>query len=359
MLRTRYLRDKKLVAPIVVAAVIVICGLLVENSHSWTLVLILSMLFGVVAQTWCLVAGYAGQFSIAQMGFFGIGSYVAGILDIHFGVPLLVGVAIGFVGGAVSGLLLGALTTRLRGHYFALISFLLVIALGQIDLAFPGLTGGGYGLSVPIGSGNNVLKLQFSSTWDYYWLAGILVVLVTLILSFLINSRWGLALKAIRESESAADAVGVGVNLLKIFVVGLGAGIAGAAGVIYLSAYKLIDGGTAFGVTSALAPIVGGMLGGVNTILGGLLGQGIVQSISSEASQYFPTVPFNFSELVYAGAILIIVLIAKDGIIGRATWLVNQLGKGKHRFTLRKVSSTNVHGRDGMESVSAIAEKEA
>ncbi len=145
------------------AVVVIALGLAFRDNDFVLGVLILVLVFGTVAQSWNLLAGYAGQWSLAQMSFFGIGAYVGGIALVRLHVPLIVGVLLSIVAAALSGLVIGYVTLRIRGHYFALVTFLLTTALLTLVNQFGDVTGGDYGLSIPLVHGTRVADLAFDS----------------------------------------------------------------------------------------------------------------------------------------------------------------------------------------------------
>lgn len=312
---------------LVAVVVVIALGLGFRNNDFVLGVLILVMVFGTVAQSWNLLAGYAGQWSLAQMSFFGIGAYVGGIALVRLHVPLAVGVVLSVAAAALAGLLIGYATLRIRGHYFALVTFLLTTALLTLVNQFGDVTGGDYGLSIPLVHGTNVADLSFDSLLSYYFLSAVLAGLATATIVVIEKSRLGLLLMAIRDDEDAARMVGVNAFHLKVAAMVISAAMAGAAGPVYLAVYKIIDPNTAFGVSAALNPVVGGILGGPGSVAGGVLGELILQPILAETNDLFGGSMFGAQQIVYGAILMLLILVMPRGIAG----LVASVRTRRHR----------------------------
>jgi branched-chain amino acid transport system permease protein len=298
---------------ILVVAVIAAGALFADNLF-WLRVLTYALLLSAVAQSWNLLAGYAGQWSLAQLAFFGMGAYAAGIADARYGIPLLVGLVPAVVVTALVAAVIGGVTLRIRGHYFSLVTFLLTVSLFELVREFADYTGGQYGLSVPFRPGTDVIRLQFDNQVAYYYLAVGVAAAATLILWAVSRSRIGLLLRAIRDDEDAAAALGVRTLALKVYAMVISAVMASMAGVAYLATYKLMDAETAFGVNTSLDPVVAGILGGAGVLPGGVVGEGILQPVIAKVNVNFGSVP-GVAALVYGLILMAVILLIPRGIL--------------------------------------------
>lgn len=316
------------VVPVACIVVAVLVGLALEGNSYWLKVMTLAFILGAVAQSWNLLAGYAGQWSLAQTAFFGIGAYGSGVALIHWGVPLLPGMFLAVAFTCIVAFCVGALTLRLRGHYFALVTFLLTVALAGLVPRFAGFTGGQYGLSIPIGEGDDLWQLQFQSQIAYYFLAVIVAAVATAVVYWVAHSRLGLLLRTIRDDEDAAQALGVKTLRLKVTAMVISASLASMAGTVYLCAYKLMDAETAFGLSGGLDPVVAGILGGPGSLYGGVLGELILQPTIAKANIAFGNSSFGAPQLVYGAVLMVAVLVIPRGLAGVARqlrdWYVNR-----------------------------------
>jgi branched-chain amino acid transport system permease protein len=298
----------------VLVVAVLAAGVLLAEDLFWLRVLTFALLLSAVAQSWNLLAGYAGQWSLAQLAFFGIGAYAAGIADARYGIPLLVGLVPAVLLTALVAAVIGGVTLRIRGHYFSLVTFLLTVSLFELVREFADYTGGQYGLSVPFRPGTDVIQLQFDSQVAYYYLAAAVATVATVILWGVSRSRVGLLLRAIRDDEDAAAALGVRTLALKVYAMSISAVMAATAGVAYLATYKLMDAETAFGIHNSLDPVVAGILGGAGVLMGGVVGEGILQPVIAEVNVNFGSIP-GVAALVYGLILMAAILLIPRGIL--------------------------------------------
>lgn len=258
-------------------------------------------LFTAMALSWDLVAR-TGQLSLAHGAFFGLGAYGAGLLAPHVGtLPALVFGA--FVAGA-GALLLGSVTLRLHGLYFAIASlaFSEVLRTLALKLAF---TGGPIGLPVPP---------PFGGVWPlaaYYLSFGVLLLATALSL-WAEWSPFRLAQAATRQSEAVARVLGVRVVRVKLWSLLLGSLVAGLAGGVYgmktlfLSPYDAFSLGRA--VEALVIPIFGGLYSTLGPLVGGVVLVGLEQALRLWIKEGY---------LVVYGAILILVILfLPRGLVG-------------------------------------------
>jgi len=202
----------------------------------------------------------AGQLSLGNAAFAGIGGYTAGILTVNFNAPFLVSLAAGSLFAGLAGLVLGLPVLRLRGVFLAMatLSFGEVVRIVAVNLT---ITGGAEGL---IGIPNK------TKTWFIY----LVLVLVSFFLSRLRWSRLGWGFESIRGDETAAAAMGVNTTYYKTIAFTIGALIAGLAGAMYAHLNFLItprEFGFSMAVQLLCYNIVGGMRVWYGPILGAML----------------------------------------------------------------------------------------
>ncbi len=308
------MRSPARIGTALLAVAVLAGGALLSSNPFWLRVFTLALLLSAVAQSWNLLAGYTGQWSLAQLAFFGIGAYTVGILDSKLGIPVLVGLVPAVLLTSLVAAVIGFATLRIRGHYFALVTFLLTVSLGELVRQFADYTGGQYGLSLPFSPGTDLLALQFDNQVSYYYLAAVVAAVTTGILWAVSRSRIGLLLRAIRDDEDAAAALGARTLALKIYAMSLSAAMASLAGVAYLATYKLMDAETAFGVSNSLDPVVAGILGGGGALLGGVVGEGILQPVLAQVNVHFGSVP-GIAALLYGLVLMVVILLIPRGVL--------------------------------------------
>lgn len=199
-------------------------------------VLIVGFYYAILASSWSLLMGYAGQFSFAHMAFASMGAYASGMLGAFWGTSPLTGIIAGTLLAGFFGLIIGLLVLRLRSTYLALftIAFAEIFRLGVN--AEKDYTGGGNGLQMDalFPNGVNFGFYQFGSVSKippYYVMFFLMIVLIGLMV-WMANTRFGLFLKSVREDEEAAAALGVNVVRYKVLVFVITSMIAGLVGAV-------------------------------------------------------------------------------------------------------------------------------
>jgi len=225
-----------------------------------------------LASAWNLLAGYAGLVSVGQHAYVGLGGYVLFALTMFAGIPPLWAVPlVGVIAAAVS-VPVAALVFRLRGHYFAIGTWV-VAEVFRLLASQVTVLGGGSGTSLPIGI---VQSIAASREWRddlVYWTALALAVLVLALIVALLRSRYGLALTAIRDNEIAAQSNGVGVAAVKRVVYVTTALCTAMVGAVIFLQKLRISPDAAFSINDWTAFVIFiAVIGGVGRIEGPIVG---------------------------------------------------------------------------------------
>jgi branched-chain amino acid transport system permease protein len=170
-----------------------------------------------LAQLWNLLAGYAGLVSVGQQAYVGLGAYVLFALAILAGISPFWAIPLAGLAAAVVAIPVAALVFRLRGHYFAIGTWI-VAEVFRLSASQVSLLGGGSGTSLPAAVIVALAPSRQQRDFLLYWIALALVVAVLALIVLLLRSRYGLALKAIRDSELAATCNGIDVKRTKVLV---------------------------------------------------------------------------------------------------------------------------------------------
>ncbi len=250
-----------------------------------------------------VLLGYTGYPAFGAIAFFGVGGYATAILMIKVGLPF--GVAL-IVGGLVASLLAFAIAPalmRLKSHYFAITTLALQIALAEL-FANLDITGGAYGINLPIYRG-------FLGTQIFYH-----IFLSILLGSFLVNlfiekSRFGYALKAIREDEIAAESSGVNTVLFKSVAFGIMAFITGLVGGTYAYWITYIDPESMFDPLLSVKMFVALLFGGVGTVAGPFIGAFSLELVSELVWSKF----VELHGVVLGAIILLVILLLPGGVL--------------------------------------------
>ena len=225
-----------------------------------------------LASLWNLLAGYAGLVSVGQQAYVGLGGYVLFASTILAGVHPLVAVPVAGVIAAVVALPVAGLMFRLRGHYFAIGTWVVAEVFRLIASQLSAL-GGGSGISLPAGIVTGMASSRQMREFLIYWVALALVVVVLGAIVLLLRSRYGLALTAIRDNELAARSNGVDVRRIKLAVyIATAFGTAMVGALIFLQKLR-ISPDTAFSVNDWTAYVIFiTVIGGIGRIEGPIIG---------------------------------------------------------------------------------------
>lgn len=274
-----------------------------------------------MATAWNLMGGFTGYISLGHSAFFGLGAYATGLLVTRLGWPNL---PVVLLGGLIVGVLaaaVGYVALRVRGASFVIVTIALVYITNLIAQGWRGLTGGSSGLSVPSGFGEIPRAVLHQR---YYWIFLALLVATMLLWWFVDRSKFGMGLKAVREDEDKALALGVSANAFKLVAFALSGAAVGVSGGLYASWFGFLDPIFAFSILIGANLVLMSLLGGIRNLWGPVLGAGLLVP----ATDYF-LIQFGESQvhLVATGLLLgVVVLLMPDGIIPS---LLDRFGPGR------------------------------
>lgn len=244
----------------------------------WTHIGAIAWYYALLAASWALLAGFAGQFSFAHVAFAALGGYASALMVGPLGMPLPIAIVAAVVLAMVMGALIGSLVLRLSGPYLALFTLAISEIFRLILVAEEEVTRGMQGLSVP-------RLFPGSSDLPYYYLGLGLVVLALLGMNALLATRVGLFLRAIREDEGAARASGVNTTRYKILVFVVTSAIAALAGTYYGHFIGILTPNMMIlpemGLVIAMA-----VIGGIESLTGAVIGAVVVYLLSETLRSY-------------------------------------------------------------------------
>lgn len=262
-----------------------------------------------IATGWNILGGYAGYINFGAAGFFGAGVYLSAFLFTAFGLPLPLCILAAAILGAVLGVLMGYLTLRIQGVYFAIATLGLVVVLETIVHNISALGGASgmavYGPAPPAWS---------AGPSQYNFTVMLVIAVASVTLARWIEVSWiGRGLRAVRASEDAAECSGVPTLRLKLVACALSGAVLAAAGAPYSFYTSFVEPVTAFSLLIGLNAIAMPLIGGTRTWAGPVLGALLLASI-----QQIATVTIS-SELniLFVGLVLIaFVAFAPGGLSG-------------------------------------------
>ncbi len=265
-------------------------------------------IFSLVSLGLSLLMGYAGQISLAQAAFFGIGAYASGILTTKFGLNPWLAMPVGMVAGGTIAWIVGVPSLRLKGHYLAMATLGFGVIVNIVLAEEVNWTGGPSGMADIPALRIAGQKIESEIAW-YYLVWGI--VFLALVFCFhILHSRVGRALRAIHEEEKAAEAVGVPTARYKVRIFVLGAVFAALAGSLYAH-YVTCVNPSSFNLMWSMRFMLMVMVGGMQSLWGALVGTVLMTFIGNEWLQVFA----DLEVLVYGTILLIVALFLPGGII--------------------------------------------
>ena len=255
-----------------------------------------------LAQSWNIVAGYAGQVNLGHAAFFGLGALVARTLWIG-GTPIALAMAAGAVLATLFALLIGVAAFRLRGAYFAIGT----LALGEISRTTVG------NVLAEISTLPTATIGSYRLTHRFY-LALALAAVSVLAVAWLAGSRLGLGMQAIREDEEAAEASGVGALRLKLTALALSTGLAGLAGGLFAFYHISYYPSHPFSPHWTFDALLMTFIGGVGTLQGPVLGAVLYVVLK----EYLALRWVDFHLLIFGVLFIAIVLLLPGGLVQAA-----------------------------------------
>jgi branched-chain amino acid transport system permease protein len=277
----------------------------------------LAAIFALLASSLNIMMGYAGIFSVCHAAFFGVGAYAAATVALHVTPDVLVAGAFAAVCSAVLSLVIALPALRVRGEYFVISSLGLQIAAITVFSEAQPVTGGLGGLvGIPRPT---VLGVEIDSQWGMF-LTCVIALLCALALTLaLMNGSFGRSLKAIRDNEVAARAIGKNVAVIKSYAVMLGCGLAGLAGALFAFQMSFVNV-ESFTLDQSMLITAMVIIGGISTVAGPIVGA-VLLLLLPAALSFLPYIPpadiGSVQRFIYGLAMILLMIFRPAGIAGR------------------------------------------
>ena len=241
--------------------------------------LVLILMWGALAAAWNVAGGYAGQVSLGHSSFFGLGAYAAALLGTRWDLSPWIGLVVGAVLATGAGLIIGYLSNRLRGPYFALATIAFSQVLLIVASRWRAFTKGSEGIPVPFQPGFWTMGFSEKTTWLYLTL--VVAVLLYLVQVFLEVSRMGYQLAGVREDEEAAEAMGIASRRLKVIAVAISAALTSICGTFWAQYVGFVDPFYVFSFDLSVLFALNTIIGGVGTAMGPFYGSILITSLDN------------------------------------------------------------------------------
>jgi len=271
-------------------------------------VMVFAGIFSMVSLGLCMLMGYAGQVSMAQAAFFGIGAYSSGILTSRLGWNPWAAIPAGAALSALIAWIIGVPALRLKGHYLAMATLgfgvIVHIVLGE-EVKW---TGGPSGMvDIP---GLRIACWKLTSDVAWYYMIWTVVFLMLLFCLHVIHSRVGRGLRAIHEEEMATESMGVPTARYKVQIFVFSAILAAIAGSFYTHYVTCLNPGS-FNLMWSIRFVLMVMVGGMQSLWGAILGAVLLTFAGNEWLQIFS----DFEILVYGAMLLCVALFLPGGLV--------------------------------------------
>ena len=310
-----FFQSRRTLTLTIVVAVGVFFPFVVPSSY-WLGLLALAWIYALGAESVNLIGGYLGELPLSTQAFFAVGAYASALIFPTDGSKAFIAIAIAAVGCGVAGAALAPIVCRVTGTYFSVMT-LAIAGVVEVLLGNLSITGGANGLSVPtpvlsIGGTQYVL----SSARSYYYVGLAALIIIGLLVTLLLRSRWGRGAVAIRDNPELAVSVGVNAFRVRAIMFAASSAIAGLSGALYAHYVLYISddlSGVYYLTLFLIMAVFGGMGRRFSPVIGALFFTVVPQLVSaSEGAQ----------ELIFALVLLVVVIILPDGVASLTDGLI-------------------------------------
>lgn len=299
-----------------------------------------ALTYGIAILGLNILMGFNGQISVAHGVFFALGAYTTAILTTRYGINPFFLIPVGVVVAAAFGLLVGVPALRWQGLPLAFITFGLAVITPPVAMRLKPITNGAMGISftkplVPSG-----LSISQDNYLYYACFAG--AVLCTLIARRLLSGNLGRAFQAVRDNDLIAETVGINLAATRVIAFTVSAAFAGFGGALFAIVNGFVSP-ESFQMTKSFDFLVGAIVGGITSIGGAFIGALFVVFLPNWSS----SVSLGGAGIIYAVVLIVMMLVAKDGIVGFGKSLLRMLGRlrgarGARRIEFHQGKATNL-----------------
>lgn len=306
-------RRRQLVTAIVIFALIALVPRFVSDVYMMN-VLILTLLFAALSQSWNLLGGYCGQVSLGHALYFGIGAYATSILYVKFGITPWGGLLAGGIIAALIALALGYPCFRLKGHYFS-IATIVIAEIGLLLFHNWDYAGAALGIQWPF-TPDSWWTLQFARDKAPYFYFALGLFAVTWLVTFsIVESKWGYWWRAVKDSAEAAESLGVTIFHSKMAAAAISAFFTAVGGGFYAAFVSYIDPDSVMHFRFSLLMALPAVLGGVGSLWGPAIGALILIPLAEFTRSYLGGSGSGLDLVIYGGLVMIVSLTRPEGIL--------------------------------------------
>jgi branched-chain amino acid transport system permease protein len=271
------------------------------------------------------IPAFGGQLSLGHASFFGIGAYTGAILYVKYGISPWIGVPVAVLTSVIGGLVLSLPLVRLRGPFFSLATIAFTEVLRMVAIDWRSLTNGSVGMNIPFKLG--WMNLTFQSGKPFYYIFLALAVLVVYLSYRIRHSSLGFHLRAGASDIEAAQALGVNTSLANFIALLWSAGLTGVLGLFYSFYMYVLEPSTLFSLPLfSLQPALNGIIGGMGTIWGPVIGAVIMTPLGEFLRFYLGTIQQGLNYVVYGLVLIATVRFIPGGVVSLISSLLKKVG---------------------------------
>jgi branched-chain amino acid transport system permease protein len=307
-------RRRQLLIALAVFALIALIPRAISDVYTMN-VLILTLLFAALSQSWNILGGYCGQVSLGHALYFGIGAYATSILFVNFGIVAWGGMLAGGILSALVALALGYPCFRLKGHYFS-IATIVIAEIGLLLVHNWDYGGAALGIQWPFNP-DSWWTLQFArNKVPYFYFVLGLFALTWLVTYAIIESRWGYWWRAVKDDPEAAESLGVTVFHSKMGAAAISAFFTAIGGGFYAAFVSYIDPESVMHFRFSLLMALPAVLGGVGSLWGPAVGALILIPMAELTRSYLGGTGSGLDLVIYGALVMVVALTQPEGIMG-------------------------------------------
>ena len=318
------------------AMALVVAGVLplVSEDEFLLRIFMFAFIWSGTAIAWNILSGYSGYISFGHGVFFGIGAIVPTYLMIEYGLTPWIGLVVGAIVAVLAASLIGVVSLRLSGIYFALSMLAYPMALIPVFI-----WAGWVELSIPFNPSRTLYFMSFRGVTGYYYISMALLVVAFATSWWIQRNRFGFYLRAIKGSEEAAESLGINTFRYEMSALMTSAFLTALFGTVYAQSTFVITPDGTFGITPTVQPVVLSVAGGLGSLFGPLVA-GIflfpfTEFLRSNLSQVIP----GIHNIVYGIILIIVIIYFPDGFyIGLRDFLFDRLGLNEEESSEPKES---------------------
>ena len=305
---------KTLVVCAAAAVVLALIPIWVESPYALHIFILLFIAIA-LGESWNVIGGFAGQYSVGHSAWYGLGAYTAFVLLQRKGIAPWFGVWAAVALSVIIALVVGWITFRLRGPYFVLASIAVAEIIRLLALNTKDLTNGAEGILAsdlpPLKLGGTVIT-DWNSKTPYFYM-GLAMAVFTIGVNYVVKrSKLGYYLQAIREDQDAAHSLGIPLTMVKNAALGISAACTALVGSFAAFYVGFIEPNQVFGIDVSIQMVLTAIIGGIGTVAGPVLGAVVLVLISEALRASIAQAHL----LVYGILVIVVILVMPDGFLG-------------------------------------------